>query len=235
MCNHSFQLYMKYCNNHLIFLVCLLYIFATVTMLLIHDWLDHFVCRVITIIMNVTHWGIKHHHCCNITFYCCSCTCIYAPINVMLHLPPPEWGGDKGWDLTGNSDPTHGAFDFSLYYIPQYTYSSPLLAYQVLFDLRTLWKVVKSPRLSPPPSGGGRWGITLIGALHHCVHKLVKVGMLNLQYWSYVYMVIEVDHQLSHDIVNTCTPPYQKHPHLQPHYAVTWLLSEGQTPAISSC
>ena len=30
---------------------------------------------------------------------------IYAPINVMPHIPPPEWDGDKGRDLTGNSDP----------------------------------------------------------------------------------------------------------------------------------
>ena len=52
----------------------------------------------------------------------------------MPHLPPLEQGGDKGGDLTGNSDPTHGELD---------------------------GKVVKSPPLSPPPSGGGRWGITL--------------------------------------------------------------------------
>ena len=46
-----------------------------------------------------------------------------APINVMPHLPPPEPGGDKGKDLTDNSDPTHGAFDLSVYYTPQYSYS----------------------------------------------------------------------------------------------------------------
>ena len=47
----------------------------------------------------------------------------YAPINVMSHLPPPERGGDKGGDLTDNSDPTHGAFDLSVYYTPRYSYS----------------------------------------------------------------------------------------------------------------
>ena len=47
----------------------------------------------------------------------------YAPINVMPHLPPPEPGGDKGGDLTDNSDPTHGAFDLSVYYTPRYSYS----------------------------------------------------------------------------------------------------------------
>ena len=39
----------------------------------------------------------------------------YVPINVMPHLPPPEPGGDKGGDLTDNSDPTHGAFDLFVY------------------------------------------------------------------------------------------------------------------------
>ena len=34
-----------------------------------------------------------------------------------------ERGGGKGGDLTGNSDPTHGAFDLSVYYIPWYSYS----------------------------------------------------------------------------------------------------------------
>ena len=29
----------------------------------------------------------------------------------------------KGEDLTGNSDPIHGVFDLSVYYIPQYSYS----------------------------------------------------------------------------------------------------------------
>ena len=33
-------------------------------------------------------------------------------------------GGDKGRDLTGNSDPTHGAFDFSVHYIARYLYLS---------------------------------------------------------------------------------------------------------------
>ena len=47
----------------------------------------------------------------------------YAPINVMPHLPPPEGGGDKGGDLTDNSDSTHGAFDPSVYYTPRYSYS----------------------------------------------------------------------------------------------------------------
>ena len=46
----------------------------------------------------------------------------------MPHLPPLEQGGDKGGDLTGNSDPTHGELD---------------------------GKVVKSPPLSPPPLVGG--------------------------------------------------------------------------------
>ena len=46
-----------------------------------------------------------------------------APINVMPHLPPPEPGGDKGGDLTDNSDPTHGGFDLSVYYTPWYSYS----------------------------------------------------------------------------------------------------------------
>ena len=46
-------------------------------------------------------------------------------------------------------------------------------AYLRLFDLKLIprgWEldgeVVKSPPLSPPPTGGGRWGSTLIGALH---------------------------------------------------------------------
>ena len=46
-----------------------------------------------------------------------------APINVMPHLPPPDRGGDKGGDLTDNSDPTHGVFDLSVYYTPRYSYS----------------------------------------------------------------------------------------------------------------
>ena len=41
------------------------------------------------------------------------------------HVPPlpPEQGGYKGGDLTGNSDPTYGVFDLSVYYIPRYSYS----------------------------------------------------------------------------------------------------------------
>ena len=44
----------------------------------------------------------------------------------MPHLPPPEPGGDKGGDLPDNSDPTHGAFDLSVYYTPRYSYSFSL-------------------------------------------------------------------------------------------------------------
>ena len=35
-----------------------------------------------------------------------------APINTMSHLPPLEQGGDKGGDLTSNSDPAHGHLIF---------------------------------------------------------------------------------------------------------------------------
>ena len=49
----------------------------------------------------------------------------------MSHLPPPEQGGDKGGDLTGNSDPTHWAFE--LLYTILYGIPIPL---QGLSDLR---------------------------------------------------------------------------------------------------
>ena len=49
----------------------------------------------------------------------------------MPHLPPLEQGGDKDGDLTGNSDPTHGAFE--LLYTIFYGIRIPL---QGLFHLR---------------------------------------------------------------------------------------------------